>query len=372
VKVGVNLLWLRPGVVGGSEQYLTRLLVGLAELAPADLDVTVFALPGFAPAHPEVPFPVVAAPIGGGRRPLRVAAEATWLAAQARRRGLDLVHHGGGTLPAVLTAPAVLTVHDLQYLTYPASFSTVKLAYLRRTVPRSVRRAAAVTTPSAYVRSTVVERLGADPARVHVVPHGIPEAEVAAPPTAEAELRARYGLAGPFFLYPAITYPHKNHVVLVRALARLGGDAQLVLLGGRGPAEDTVAEEVARLGLQPRVVRPGRVSDADRNGFYRAAMATLVPSRYEGFGAPALEAMRLGCPLVAADVTALPEVVGEAGRLVDPDDVDGWARAMAELLDDPAERARLRAAGEARAAELTARRSAEALLAAYRAVPVAP
>jgi alpha-1,3-rhamnosyl/mannosyltransferase len=377
VRVGVNLLWLRPAVVGGSEQYLCRLLVGLAELAPPDLEVVVAALPSFRGAHPEVAsrLEVVDAPTSGARRPLRVATEATWLAAWSRRRRLDLVHHAGGTMPVVLGAPGALGVHDLQYLTYPETFSRVKLAYLRSSLPRSARRARVVTVPSEYVRGTVVDGLGVDAAKVHVVPHGIPDDEVVATPVPEGEVRRRYDLPGPFFLYPAITYAHKNHVAVVRALARLGPEhhaARLVLLGGAGPAEEEVAAEVARLGLGERVVRPGRVPDGDRNGLYRAATATVFPSRYEGFGAPALEAMRLGCPLVAADATALPEVVGEAGLLVGPDDVAGWAAAMERLLDDGAERLRLRAAGLARARGLGAERSAAALVAAYRAGSVPP
>ena len=102
-RIGVNLLWLRPGVVGGSEEYLVRQLLGLAEIgAEHDLDVIVFALPSFRAAHPDVAaaFDVVDAPLSGDSRPRRVAAEATWLAAQARARGLALVHHGGGTVPA--------------------------------------------------------------------------------------------------------------------------------------------------------------------------------------------------------------------------------------------------------------------------------
>src|SRR5690606_16735033 len=136
--------------------------------------------------------------------------------------------------PAVVGAPAVLGVHDLQYLTYPETFSAVKLAYLRRTLPRSARRARVVTVPSAYVKGTVVDHLGVPPARVHVVPHGIPEREAMAPALPEGEVRRRYGLPGPYFVYPAITYAHKSHVVLLRALAALGPahrGVRLVLLG---------------------------------------------------------------------------------------------------------------------------------------------
>lgn len=375
MKVGVNLLWLRPGVVGGSEEYLVRQLLGLAELAAADVEgVTVFGLASLRVAHPELAgrFEVVDAPVDGASRFRRVVAESTWLAGEVRRRRLDVVHHGGGTLPAHLgptrtgAAHTVLTVHDLQVHTFPEFFSPLKRAYLKAGLPRSVRRADIVCVPSAFVAGTVRDTYGTPAAKLVVVPHGLP-ATPSAPPTDEATLRARYGLPERFVVFPAITHPHKDHLTLLRAVAQVSG-LGVVLLGGRGRAEADVVAEIARLGLGDRVVRPGRIPDADRDGCYRAAVALAFPSRYEGFGAPVLEAMALGCPVVAADATALPEVVGDAGLLVTPGDVSAWRDALAGLADDGAEQARLAAAGIARARHFTATVTAQALLSAYRGV----
>ena len=373
-RIGVNLLWLRPGIVGGSEEYLVRQLLGLAEIdadADAAFDVTVFALPSLRVAHPELAaaFEIVDAPVSGDARPRRVVAEATWLASEARRRGLALVHHGGGTVPARTGGmPAVLTVHDLQVLQFGEFFSPAKRAYLRAALPRSVRRAAAICVPSAYVAGTLREAYQVAPERLFVVPHGLTRAgATATTPTPAAVLRQRYGLPERFVVYPAITHPHKDHVTLLRALARIDG-LGAVLLGGQGRAEADVAAAIAHLGLGARVVRPGRVPDADRDGCYRAAVALAFPSRYEGFGAPVLEAMALGCPVVAADATALPEVVGDAGLLVAPGDVRAWASALARVADDAVLRDRLTDAGRRRAAVMTAAHSARALVNAYRSV----
>jgi alpha-1,3-rhamnosyl/mannosyltransferase len=189
-KVGINLLWLVPGVVGGSETYTTRLLHGLVERS-SELDYTLFALPEFADAHPELAksFKITFAPVSGHWKSFRVAGENSWLAAQCRRRHIDLIHHAGGTVPVVRVARSVLTVHDLQYLYYPEYFTKAKLGYLKTMVPRSAEAARLVLTPSEYTRRTVIERLNIDPSIVVVVPHGISPR----PPQAASDVRARYG-----------------------------------------------------------------------------------------------------------------------------------------------------------------------------------
>jgi glycosyltransferase involved in cell wall biosynthesis len=174
---------------------------------------------------------------------------------------------------------------------------------------------------------------------------------------------------GPFLLYPAITYPHKNHLVLLDALARLDGDAataRLVLTGGSASAEDAVQERVAALGLGDRVVRTGRVGTDELEALYAAAAGVVVPSRYEGFGLPALEAMARGCPVVVARSGSLPEVV-RSEDLVDPDDVTAWAAAMQSVLTlTDQDRADRIAAGRACAARFTPERTATGLVEAYR------
>ena len=160
-----------------------------------------------------------------------------------------------------------------------------------------MRGARLVAVPSEFVRRTVVDRVGVDPERVVVIPHGVGALGRAHPaPTVVAE---RYRLDGPVVLYPAITYPHKNHAVLIDAFAAVveaHPDALLVLPGGRGDEEDRVRGQVERLGLTDRVRRTGRISAADVAGLYRAAAVVAVPSRYEGFGLPAVEAMAYGAP----------------------------------------------------------------------------
>lgn len=357
--VAVNLLWCVPGDVGGSEEYLVRQLLGLADVAP-EWRARLYVLDGFVDAHPDLGglFETVVAPFHGLSRPRRILGETTWFRSRAAAAGLR--HHGGGTAPIAATRPYVLTIHDLQYRTFPQHFSRSKRAYLDAMIGRSVRHAAAVAVPSEYVRSSVIGAYQIEPSRVAVVPHGF-EPALLADITGEAELRRRYGLGdGPVLVYPAVTHPHKNHRFLLDLLRTTwrDPDLRLVLTGGSG-----ASEELVRSAVDPRIRRLGRVPPADRNGLLKLAAAMVFPSRYEGFGAPLIEAMALGCPVVAADSTCIPDIVDGAG-LVLPLRAEAWSDALERVSGD---RQAMVTAGLARAAEFTARASGQALAAAYAA-----
>ncbi|MGI8757559.1 MAG: glycosyltransferase family 4 protein [Acidimicrobiales bacterium] len=371
--VGINLLWLVPGVVGGSEEYTTRALRALAAMAPPDLDVTLFVLAPFAAAHPDLvsAYPTVTVGIDGRSKPRRVAAEAAWLPRVARRRGIDLMHHAGGVIPpgpAIGRLPPALTIHDLQPLVLPENFSRLKRRWLATMIPRSAAKAGVVLTPSDPASASVVDLLGIAPERVRTVPHGI-EPPAPVDERRQAEVRTRYRLAGPVVLYPAIPYAHKEHTTLVRAFAQVAAtrpDVTLVLAGDTWITEADLAAAIRASGASAQVRRTGRVGWDDLHALYSVASVVAVPSRFEGFGAPVLEAMAAGVAVVAADATALPWVVGDAGVLVPVGDVNAWATALSRLLDDPGELARRAVAGRARAATFTWERTALALAAGYR------
>lgn len=366
LDVAVNLLWVAPGRVGGSEPYLERQLLGVDD---AGLRLTLYCTRSFAEAHRALGnvHRFVVAPGGQDFRGGRIVAEHSWLA--YRTRSADLVHHGGGTAPLVGHRPIVLTIHDLQYRTFPQYFSRVRHTYLDVMMPRSVRRAAVVTTPSEYVRGTVIDAFGVDPDRVRVVPHGVPPI---GDPTADdierARVRAGVGSA-PFVVYPAITHPHKGHLVLVDMLAHADPELHLVLPGGEGAAERALREAIATSGCADRVHRVGRVSDSDRDALIAGAEALVFPSAYEGFGAPLVEAMALGTPVVCSAAAAVVEVVGDAAVVVPEPTGEGWSAAV----DVARRRSRdLIAAGHVRRAEFTTEVSGKALARAYRDAAGAP
>lgn len=367
-RIGVNLCWLVPGDVGGSEQATVRTLEAVARRDPSNLDLVLLASAEFVAAYPTLAdrFETHVVPLTSSHRVLRVVAEHAALPRMVARFGLEAIHDAGGTSPGRVEVPRILTIHDIQPLLFPHRFPSLRVAFLRRAVPAAVEGAELVTVPSEFVRRSLVEHLGADPDRIRVVPWSRPDVSDRAD---VAIVRARWGLDGPFLVLPAITYAHKDHITALRALAHLRDrhpDLRLVLPGGVGPAEQAVLAEVERLALGSRVVRTGRLPNASVLALIEAASAMVFPSRYEGFGIPALEAMSLGTPAVVSDTGALAEVVGGGAAVFPAGDAQQLAVELHRVLDDEAHRQRLVDAGRDRAAEFGPERTAERLLAAYR------
>jgi alpha-1,3-rhamnosyl/mannosyltransferase len=368
LRVGVNLLWLVPGDVGGSEDYAVALMRELGRLD--ELELVLFCQPELPSHHPDLASAatIVPGPRRGRTRGARVVWENVWLPQQLRRAGVDVVHHVGGTLPPTSTRRPALTVYDLQPLLHPERFGAAKRLWLRTVLPRSVRRAGVIFTLSEHVRRRLVSHLAVPSDRVVAVSPGATEIHMHRPSDI-ASVRRRYGLTGDILVFPAISYPHKNHEVLVRALPMVlhqCPEATMVFTGRRGPSDDQLDVLAWSLGVDRAVRRLGRVDRADLEALYATASALVFPSTYEGFGLPLLEAMGHGCPILAANASAIPEVVGDGGRLIDPADPRAWADAIIRVLRDPAERAALSDAASRSAKRYRWDDSIPAVLSAYR------
>ena len=365
--VGINVLWLVPGVVGGSEEYTVRLLRAVDRLDPDDIEVKLYAQAALVDVYPDLAsrFETVTAPRLLAGKAARISAEATWLAATARSD--DLVHHAGSVVPFTTPRPYVFTVHDLQPLDVPENFSPVKRAWLSRMLPPSVRHASLVLCPSRFSAASVDRHFHVGTERLRVVPHGHDPVEPGVlDPAKDRELRARFGR---FLLLPAIAYPHKRHIDLIDALSELADevpDLSAVFTGGPGPESEALDDYAAALGLGDRVHRLGRVAEDELDALYRSATALVFPSTYEGFGNPALEAMARGCPVVATTAASLPEVIGDAGLLVPPTSPPAIAAAVRRILTEADLAADLATCGVERAAAFGWRPAGVALLDAYR------
>jgi glycosyltransferase involved in cell wall biosynthesis len=322
--------------VGGSETYVRGLLPELGK------DVTVF--PNEHPGRSEV-----------GRL---VAMTYGMTVAPRLRAPVDVLHYPLTVPVPRFAGPTVVTLHDLQHLELPPFFSLGERAFRRFAYERAARRADVVVTPSEHARTVAAERLGLDPARVVVAPHGVDHERFT--PSGPEEGPER------FLIYPANLWPHKNHRRLLEALAQASDrDIELVLTGsGYGRLEELYAH-AERLGVRHRVQHLGFVEHDVLPALLRRARGMVFPSLFEGFGQPPLEAMACGCAVASSTRDALGEVCAGAVLGLDPDDVASIAAAIDRLAGDDALVADLQARGPERAREYTWKRSASLHLEAY-------
>ena len=357
-------MFLQPRF-GGIETYVRELVRELRALRP-DLRITMFARPAarsegwdWGEGVRTVTSPLV------GRRYTSALSEALLLARLARREGVDVLHSVAMTGPLRTTMPHVVTVHDLIWMDVPDSPDPMTVRVWRALVPRVARAADRVIAVSHATGDDVVRRLRVPSERVDVVHQGFGQPPRAAP----VEVRARFGLGdGPLLLAVSALKSHKNLLRLVRAFAlvrRRAPEVALVIPGNPSPYQETLHEEAERLGVAASVHFPGFVDDAELEGLYAAATVSVFPSLHEGFGFPLLEAMARSVPVACSDVSALPEVAGDAARYFDPHDERDIADALLGLLSDAGERERLIELGSARAATFTWRKTAEGTLASY-------
>ena len=376
-RVGLNLLYLVPGHVGGSEVYAKELLAALHALAPG-LELVVYCAPEARAALAATPWAraaaLVAAPVPSRNKPARFLLEQTWLPTRAARDRVQLLHSLGTTAPVLGRVPSVVTVLDLIYHHVPGTFPPASRLGLELIVPLAARRAAAVIAISQAGRDDIAGTLAIAPERVAVSPLGLGVSDAPAR-TAPEVLRARYALGAEqaVILCASAALPHKNLERLITSVARLAPvhDVVLVLVGHAGRDTERLAAHARRAGVGERVRLTGWIERADLEGLYNLARVFAYPSLIEGFGMPLLEAMARGVPVASSNAAALAEVGGDAAEYFGPHDVAAMAAAIARLLDDETRRRELIARGRARAREFTWERCARDTLAVYRRVAAA-
>jgi glycosyltransferase involved in cell wall biosynthesis len=366
-RLGINALFLEPQM-GGLETYTRQLVPALLEARPS-LAITMFVNDAGRRTLAEEPWgssvlfgshPLLS------RRGVRALSEATLIGAMAKRAGCDLLHSLAMTAPVRPSLPSVVNVPDVTWLRIPGAVPrSTKLLWRALVVP-AARAAERVITLSEAACGEISEDFGMSEERIDVVPLG-PGGDMAVSPSAEEELRKRLKLgSGPIVLAVSALLAHKNLPPLVEAMAAVECDvpgAVLVVPANPTPLQRELEELGRHLGST--VVFPGWVSGADLEGLYRAAACFAFPSIREGFGLPVLEAMRRRVPVVCSNVSAVPEVAGNAALLVDPRRPEELARAISQVLRDPELAAQLAERGKARAAEFSWRRTAVETIASY-------
>jgi glycosyltransferase involved in cell wall biosynthesis len=364
LHVGLNLVFLTPGEQGGMEIYARELIRRLA--VRDDLRLTAFVNRDgrggdWGPGVEEVFVPVQARD-----RKQWVLGEQVHLPRLARRAGVDLVHSLASTAPVHGAFRRITTIHDLNYKLVPGTHFGARGLGMAMLVPAAAHRSHRILVDARSTVRDLVTHLHVQPSKIDVVPLGVTERPPVSP-TPERQLRATLGLADrPVLLTVSAKRPHKNLARVLEAHARLEPPRPvLVLPGYPTPYEAELRALGERLGTTADVRFLDWVSAEDLEGLYALAEVFVFPSLYEGFGLPPLEAMARGLPVVTSDRGSLAEVAGNAAAVVDPESVESIAAAVARLLDDGAERDRLRALGAERAARFTWERTAQLTVEAY-------
>ena len=269
----------------------------------------------------------------------------------------DLFHATSFSLPALWRGRLVATLHDACHLALREEGTLAHAAYYRFVVGPRARSASALITVSEFSRRELSSHLELRPEQLRVIANGVDESFHPSTPSELEDFRARRGLPSQYFAVVGNSKAYKNLSVLHPIVSRL--KAPLVLLAGR--------RAQVTLGFGDEVIDLSPLLDEELVRFYSGALAVLIPSRYEGFGLPALEAMACGAPVIASNAGALPEVVGDAGLLVSPDSSLAWLDATTRIANDEPLRERLRAQGLKRVQRYSWDECAEATLSAYRA-----
>lgn len=267
----------------------------------------------------------------------------------------DLYHATEHLLPR-LSRPTVLTVHDLIFERFPEHHTLTNRAFLRLAMPLFVRAATQIIAVSRHTARDLTELYQVPNAKITVVYEGVDPMFRPAPPVPLATLDAAIDPARPYLLMVGTLEPRKNHQLALAALARLkasGYPHQLLVVGGRGWLFAPIHAQVVQLGMEGDVHFTGYVPDALLPGLYSGATALLLPSVYEGFGFPLLEAMACGAPVIASDASSLPELAGDAALVTPVGDLDALVAAIRRMIDEPGLAQTLRVRGFARAKEFT-------------------
>ena len=353
--------------LGGNESYAANLIEALAEVDSVN-DYTLYVTRDEAVARFRNRWPNFKVRSTLPHTPL-IRIPLT-LSAELRSHPVDVLHVQF-TSPPFAPCPVVVSIHDLSFEHLPETFNRRSRAQLRFTVRRSARRATRILALSEHARHDIISTYRIPPDLVTAIP-------IAAPthfrPVKDADelqrVRQTYGINGDYILSVGSIQPRKNLARLLFAYERLrqtrpkSSLPKLVLVGKCAWLYHETLKAIEEIG--PGVILTGYVPEADLPPLYSGALCFVYPSFFEGFGLPPLEAMKCGTPVITGDRTSLPEVVGDAGVLVNPFDIDAIASAIATMVDDSSLRSRLRIKCEQQARIFDWRETARRTLEVYK------
>jgi glycosyltransferase involved in cell wall biosynthesis len=369
MRLGFDLLFLVPDESGGRETYTRELLSAIWTREPR-LTATAFVnreTPAALAGDLGTVARVVRLPVSARRPEQWALGELGLLPVAARRAGIELLHSPANFGPASGRTRRVITLHDLQYRAVPELVPPVRRAGTAAMLGLAARRATRLITGAQAACDEIVRDFGVPAERIDVIPHGL-GARRAPAPVPEAQLRTRHRLAErPVVVAVGTDLPHKNLGALLDALALIPpGQRPVLVLAGAGTDGPRLTAHAREAGVSDDVRLLGFAPGGELEGLYAIAAGAIMPTLYEGFGLPVLEAMDRGVPVACSDIPVLHEVAGDAALFFGPRRPQEIAGAIARLVADGDLRARLVDAGRRRAAQFSWDRAAQMTLATYR------
>ncbi len=347
-----------------------RYLLGLLTALLARDDDVEYCLLSWSDLGHDLGDPRVQVVVDPGPRGARFRVWDQWtLPKLVRRTSPTILHCPVNLAPLRQRCPTIVTVHDTVMLHERGEATLTEFLYLRRFLPPALRRAHAILTVSEFSAADIAREVGISSKRIIVTYPGVdrdPDSR------SVSALPPEIGIEPGYVFHLGATDPRKNTSELLESYSELIGDhpeaPPLVVAGLQPEGQVALKRRAEELGVPTRVRILGYVSDETLRALYDNARVFCYPSRWEGFGFPALEAMRAGCPVIAADSTSIPEVVGDAALLVAPNDREAWARAIARALASESLRIELRERGFRRVEAFRWDRSAERTFAVYQQI----
>jgi glycosyltransferase involved in cell wall biosynthesis len=283
---------------------------------------------------------------------------------------IDVLHATEHLLPRLKTIRSVFTLHDLIFQFDPDSHKPLNIAFLKTMMPRFLTAADAIIAVSENTKRDAINLYGIPADKIHVIYEGVnPRFTPITDPDRLSEIRTKYRLPGRFILHVGTIEPRKNLPLLFEVAAQT--NEHIVVAGKLGWLTDPILAQVKELGVEDRVTFTGFIDDDDLPALISTANVLAMPSKYEGFGLPILEAMACGTPVVASNAASLPEVGGDAALYAWHDDVRSWIRLLSLALDDVELRSSLRDRGLRQAAKFRWDKMARETLEVYRNLPEA-
>jgi len=341
MKIGLNLLYLRPGIVGGTEAYATGLIYELKKrLNSESLWLFINKETKEARLFTNLDIKTIVCPIPAKLRFIRYFYEQFILPLQIKTKKIDLLHSLGYIQPIFVSCKSVVTIHDLNYMNIGEYMSPLRRNILKYFITRSARRSDHIITVSNFSKNQIVKTLNIPPNKISVTYNSIKRRPDL---TLEFDILAKeYNIKKPYIFALGSLSPHKNMERLVEAFLILKKGrkfkGQLVIAGHIPKMKDNVDSLIRIMGLKNDIVTTGYVSDLHISTLYKNAEIFVFPSLYEGFGIPVLEAFYYGIPVACSNVSAIPEIAGDAAVYFNPKDSYDIANAIDYLFNNKEER----------------------------------